>query len=154
MAALRPVKVGSAERLAATHALSFGEPWNEAAIAGLLAMPGAFGFVVGPDEEPAGFVLARIGGGEAEILTICVSPASRGSGLGRKLLEAAAAFAVAAGAETLFLEVAEDNPAALGLYERFGFYLVGVRPGYYARGASRVAARTLRFDLPPPVVLS
>ncbi len=53
-----------------------------------------------------------------------------------------------AGAGSLFREVAEDNMPALGLYEGFGFSLVGTRPGYYERGSSRVAARTLKLDLP------
>ena len=152
--ASRAVDASMVPRLAVLHALCFDEAWGEAAIAGLLAMPGAFGYMAGPDDAPDGFVLARLGGGEAEILTICVAPAARRSGLGRHLLQAAAASAVAAGAEALFLEVAEDNPAAIRLYERFGFVLVGIRPAYYARGTSRVAARTLRYDLPPPVNLS
>lgn len=152
--AIRAVDASMVPRLAALHALCFDEAWDEAAIAGLLAMPGAFGYMAGPGDAPDGFVLARLGGGEAEILTICVAPAARRSGLGRHLLQTAAASAVAAGAEVLFLEVAEDNPAAIRLYERFGFVLVGIRPAYYARGTSRVAARTLRYDLPPPVTLS
>ena len=139
------------EALATLHGECFDEPWDAQAIARLLAMPGAFAYSVNAAEDadspPAGFVIARTGGGEAEILTICVRPAARMSGLGRCLLEAAAAHALAAGAETLFLEVAEDNLAALRLYERFGFYLVGMRPAYYGRGNDRVAARTLKLDL-------
>ncbi|MEQ8266243.1 MAG: GNAT family N-acetyltransferase [Parvibaculum sp.] len=145
---LRSASAVPAERLAALHALCFEEAWDASSISGLLAMPGAFGFVAGPDEAPAGLVLARLGGGEAEILTIGVAPAARGTGIGRTLLEAAAAAVAAAGGESLFLEVAEDNPVAIRLYEQFGFYLVGIRPAYYARGASRVAARTLRCDIP------
>lgn len=143
-----------AEHLAELHALCFDEAWDASSISRLLAMPGAFGFAVNAGEGLAGFALARLGGGEAEVLTIGVVPAARGTGLGRRLLEAVAAAAAAAGAETLFLEVAEDNPAAIRLYERFGFHLVGIRPAYYARGAARVAARTLRFDLPPRSGLS
>lgn len=141
----------SLKELATLHGECFDESWDASAIARLLAMPGAFAYSVSEvddtDSPSAGFVIARTGGGEAEILTICVRPAARMSGLGRCLLEAAAAHALAAGAETLFLEVAEDNLAALRLYERFGFYLVGMRPAYYRRGNDRVAARTLKLDL-------
>jgi ribosomal-protein-alanine N-acetyltransferase len=62
-------------------------------------------------------------------------------------MEAAAAFARASGAASLFLEVADDNVAALALYERLGFVTVGMRPNYYARGATSVAARTMRLGL-------
>ncbi|ABS65212.1 GCN5-related N-acetyltransferase [Parvibaculum lavamentivorans DS-1] len=150
----RAIGKSSVPQLARLHALCFEEAWGEAAIAGLLAMPGVFGFMWGPEAAPEGFVLARLGGGEAEILTICVAPALRRAGTGRLLLQAAAAYALASGADALFLEVAEDNPAALRLYERFGFTSVGIRPAYYARGTSRVAARTLRLDLSPSIALS
>jgi len=143
------------ERLAALHALCFEEAWDAASLARLLAMPGVYALVAEsaaangyPAISPLGLVLVRAGGGEAEILTIGVDPAARGRRIGRKLLDAAAAAAIAAGAAALFLEVAEDNGDALRLYERFGFYLVGMRPAYYTRGASRIAARTLKCDLP------
>ena len=147
---VRPAGADDVERLAALHTLCFEEGWDAASLTRLLAMPGAFAFMAEERAEPLrGLVLARAGGGEAEILTIGVDPAMRGLGIGRRLLEAAAAAAIAAGAETLFLEVAEDNADALRLYERFGFYLVGVRPAYYVRGSARIAARTLKCDLPP-----
>jgi ribosomal-protein-alanine N-acetyltransferase len=43
------------------------------------------------------------------------------------------AGAAARGATRLFLEVADDNAAALALYARAGFSEAGRRPGYYAR---------------------
>ena len=48
----------------------------------------------------------------------------------------------------MFLEVAEDNIAALALYHRAGFAAVGRRRGYYHRaGAAPVDAQVLRLDL-------
>lgn len=148
--AIRAADAASAASLAALHRACFDEPWDEAAMRELLAMPGAFAYEAGGPSEPVGLVIARIAGGEAEILTIGVRPEVRGSGLGRRLLEAAAIHAAALGAEAIFLEVAEDNHAALRLYESFGFYLVGMRPGYYRREGAPVAARTLKLDLAPP----
>ena len=81
---------------------------------------------------------------------VCRLERRRGDGLVARLLEAAAIHAAALGAEAIFLEVAEDNHAALRLYESFGFYLVGMRPGYYRREGAPVAARTLKLDLAPP----
>jgi ribosomal-protein-alanine N-acetyltransferase len=110
--------------LAALHKTSFPDPWDAAAIEKLLA--GGFVFFTGD-----GFVLARVAGGEAEILTLAVTPEARGQGLGRALLAAAAGHAMEKGAENIFLEVGADNPAALALYAGLGFVRVGQRKAYY-----------------------
>ncbi len=120
------VPATDAGAMAALHALCFPDAWDAAAIASLLATPGAFAF-----SSHDGFVLARAAGGEAEILTLAVAPPARGRGLGRALLQAAIAKAKALGAETLFLEVGADNPAALALYAGLGFAKVGMRKAYY-----------------------
>ncbi len=143
---------GSLTQMATLHAASFDEAWGEAALSEILAMPGAFALVAtacNGEQTPQllGFVLARVAADEAEILSVAVDISHRAQGVGRKLMEAAAATAIASGAVSLFLEVADDNLSALALYERLGFVTVGLRPAYYARGASRVAARTMRMDL-------
>ena len=125
--------------LAALHAASFPDAWDADAIAGLLATPGSFAFH-GPD----GFVLARAAGGEAEILTLAVTPSARGKGLGRRLLQVAINRAQEMGCETMFLEVGADNPHALALYASMGFTRVGARKGYY----SGKDALVLRLSLP------
>lgn len=145
-AAIRTLGAGEWAAAAALHARCFDEPWDEPALERLVAAPGTF--ALGAGENPlAGFVLARIAAAEAEILTLAVDPAARGQGLGRRLMDAAAAMALAGGATALFLEVAEDNDAARALYGRLGFHQVGRRPAYYARPGSRVAALVLRLDL-------
>jgi [ribosomal protein S18]-alanine N-acetyltransferase len=117
--------------LAALHAASFPDAWDGAALKSLLAGPGVFAFTANHEGSMAGFVLARAAGGEAEILTLAVVPVARGAGLGRVLMQAAAAHAAALGAEILFLEVGADNPAALTLYSGLGFRRAGQRKGYY-----------------------
>ena len=85
---------------------------------------------------------------EAEILTIAVDPTERKRGVGRELLNEHLQQAAFAGARQLFLEVDEDNAAALALYRRFGFQQVGQRAGYYRRQDGRPAtALILRRDL-------
>ena len=121
---------GDAAALAILHAAAFAQPWDEAALRDLLAGPGVFAFAAA-----SGFVLARAAGGEAEILTLAVLPSARGRGLGRALMQAAAARAAAMGADSLFLEVGTDNPAALALYTNLGLARVGARKGYYASGS-------------------
>lgn len=124
--------------LAALHAACFAEAWDAAAITRLL-VTGAFAY-----HNLHGFVLTRVAGGEAEILTLAVEPPARGQGLGRALLQAAIAGAEANGAEAMFLEVGADNPHALALYAALGFGKIGLRKGYYAG----TDALVLRLPLP------
>lgn len=130
--------------LAALHAACFPhEPWSAEAMTGLLVLPEVFALT----ESGLGFILARAAAGEAEILAVGVVAAARGRGLGRALVEGAAGEAARRGAEALFLEVAEDNVAALALYRACGFQQVGWRRAYYARPGGAVAALILRCGL-------
>ncbi len=114
------------DALATLHAQAFDQPWDAAGLTSLLAGPGVYVFTA-----PSGFVMARAAGGDAEILTLAVIPSARGRGLGRDLMQRAAAHAVILGAKNLFLEVGTDNPAALALYTGIGFTRAGLRKGYY-----------------------
>jgi len=114
------------DALAILHAQAFDHPWDAASLTSLLAGPGVFAFTA-----PSGFVMARAAGDEAEILTLAVIPSARGRGLGRDLMQRAAAHAAMLGAGTMFLEVGTDNPAALALYNGMGFTRAGMRKGYY-----------------------
>jgi ribosomal-protein-alanine N-acetyltransferase len=141
----RPESVAaiSAETLADLHAAAFAAPWAAGTFADLLAQTGVFA-----EAADDGFILIRVVADEAEILTLAVRPEARRRGLGARLVAAAAARAAALGAERLFLEVAQDNAAARGLYARSGFAEVGRRRGYYARpGATAADALTLALNL-------
>lgn len=145
---LAPVREVQVEALAALHAAAFDKAWPAETLAGLLAEPLVGGLAAIGDAGPAGFVLWQVLLDEAEILTVAVSPDERRQGLGRALTAAAAGFARDAGAESLFLEVGRDNPAAIALYEGLGFAQVGLRRDYYDRGAAgRADALVMRLDL-------
>jgi ribosomal-protein-alanine N-acetyltransferase len=144
---LRSVALDDAFALARVHASGFDHPWSDSEMAETLMQPGMFGMAVEGDPT-AGFVLCRVMAGEAEVLTIAVEPAARGKGLGLMLMTAAIDGARALGAESLFLEVAVDNPVAAGLYRRLGFEEAGLRRGYYRRKAGRAAdALVMRLSL-------
>lgn len=148
----RPAGRFDAEILAAIHARCFaaegGEIWGRDPMASLLATPGVLAWLAMEDgDRPVGLAVLRSGGGESEILTIGVLPAHRRRGHGAALLGAAVTAAIERGSEALFLEVAEDNPAALALYGRLGFAAAGRREGYYRRPEGRADAVILRRDL-------
>jgi ribosomal-protein-alanine N-acetyltransferase len=136
--------------LAGMHRICFAEPWGEKAMADLLAMPGAYGFLALPQSGkghppegdkspegggskhlPLGFILCRTAGDEAEVLTFLVLPPFRRCGVATKLLDRAMEMARLAGAIAIFLEVAADNDGARHLYSSRGFEQVGCRPRYY-----------------------
>lgn len=132
---IRPLRAKNAEACARLHAESFAQPWSAEEIESLIADPSTVGAAA---LDPAnallrGFAIARLAADEAEILSIAVSGAVRGRGVGRALLDTTLRCAANGGAKAIFLEVAEDNPAALSLYRRLGFAEVGKRPGYYRR---------------------
>ena len=96
----------------------------------------------------AGFILSRLAGDEAEILSVAVASARRGRGIARALLNLHLRRLAGLGARAVFLEVDEDNTPARRLYQRAGFREVGRRPGYYRQGRDKPAtALVLRRDL-------
>ena len=89
----------------------------------------------------------RAAPGEEEILLIAVEPAARRCGVGRALIAMLAANARLRGAERLFLEMRENNPAR-SLYESNGFAPIGRRKNYYRLGdGARMDAITFGLDL-------
>jgi len=139
--------------LSGMHRICFAEPWSESAMAEIMAMPGTRGLIAVDGASltpavqppgPAGFVLWRIAGDEAEILSVAVLPPWRGTGLGRAMMSAALEAAGQAGADSMFLEVAADNQPARSLYAVLGFQQVGLRKKYYAGQDAIVMKLVLR----------
>lgn len=140
------------DRAAALHAEAF-VPWGERAwtrqdMAELLASPGVAGLLLQVEGADAGLAVCRVMADEAELITLAVSQAHRRRGAARRLLAAVLDRVRVAGAKTLFLEVAADNPAAQRLYETTGFRTAGSRPAYFRRGSAPAAdAIVMRLDL-------
>lgn len=133
------------DALAALHAAAFTQTraWSADEFRALLATKGTF--VVG---NTTCFAMIRVIADEAEVLTIATIPQSRRQGLGRATLLAAERKAHSAGATAIFLEVAEDNTGARGLYQGTGYTKVGTRQNYYTpKNGAPVAAIVMRKDL-------
>ncbi len=147
---LRLADAEDAMAMAAVHAEAFDVPWPPEAFIGLLAGPGVFA-VAATNGALAALILMRAVAGEAEVLTLAVGPSHRRRGVARALLASGLAIAAELGAESAFLEVAADNPAAIALYRGEGFEAVGSRAGYYQRAAGPAAdALVLRRALNSP----
>jgi len=144
---LRPEKAGDCARL---HAAGFAHPWSAEEVAGLISSSSTLAAAaLDPvNGRLRGFVLSRVAADEAEILTIAVDSAWRGKGVGRALLTENLRQAANAGARAMFLEVEPGNAAAVALYKRLGFTIVGERPRYYrGEGGARETAIVMRKAL-------
>jgi ribosomal-protein-alanine N-acetyltransferase len=137
--------------LEAIHAAAFDGPWDASWSAGFLAAlatpPLGLALIAESDGERAGLFLARLAVPEAEVLAIGVVPAHRRRGIGRHLLAEGLQRLAAAGANTVLLEVAVGNTAAVFLYEGAGFVEIGRRRDYYVTRRLRADALVLRKSL-------
>lgn len=75
------------------------------------------------------------------IYSIAVSPACRGKGLARLLLDEAEKRARSNGKQYLTLEVSAINKEAIGLYLHSGFEIYGERLAYYINGSKALLMR-------------
>ncbi len=144
------VRVAGAADLDALEALDregFDDAWSRPEIAVELSHPAAVVLVAGlPPAAPiAAYLSARCALDEAEILRLAVGARWRRRGLATALLGRAWETLRARGVGRCFLEVREDNEAAIRFYERSGFATVGRRPFYYRDGCG---ARVLAAAVP------
>lgn len=101
------------------------------------AVEGAPGIRVAEQSEIAGFAafsaIGQASGGECELENMAVAEAWRRRGIASRLLVAGELWGRTQLVGSLWLEARESNSAALALYERAGFIVVGHRSGYYTR---------------------
>ncbi|HEY9547544.1 MAG TPA: N-acetyltransferase [Solimonas sp.] len=90
-------------------------------------------------------LLTRRGSRRARIYSVVVSPAARGQGLGRRLVQRAEREARQLGYIGVSLEVRQDNQPARALYAALRYTVLAELPGYYEDGA---AGLRLRRDFP------
>lgn len=139
---------GQARTLARLHATAFARPWDAHEFERMLCERSTEAHALWRGGAIQGFVLSRRVGDEAEILTIVLAPATRGSGLSHKLLREHLTQLGNHGVRNIHLEVDEGNAPALKLYARHGFSRIGERTGYYARAdGSRATALTMQAAL-------
>jgi ribosomal-protein-alanine N-acetyltransferase len=150
-----PPRLDETATMAALHAASWPRPWSQADFTRFLDEPGMVCLVA---RDPLdgftvqGLCVFQHAAQEAELLMIAVDPMRRRQGIGLQLLKAGLARlqAQAQAVSTCFLEVAESNPAARGLYQTLGFADVGRRKAYYppaTPGSPADDAIIMRLDL-------
>jgi ribosomal-protein-alanine N-acetyltransferase len=147
---LRAAEMYDAKALARIHASCFAEAWDVEALRRFIEKPGMLALVAkdAAENDLQAFILVQIAADESEIISLATYTPARRSGLAHALLAQAIAEATRHGAKAMFLEVAEDNAAALALYHRCGFTLQARRKSYYERSGGAIDALVLRRPLP------
>ena len=134
---LRVATSADVEAIMALETATFGsDAWSPESMSSELASRHTYYLFAFDPMDPAaiagyGGLLAPRNSDDADIQTLAVSPAARRRGLGRAIVVALIAEAVARGAHQVFLEVRADNPSARALYDSLGFEQIAVREKYY-----------------------
>jgi ribosomal-protein-alanine N-acetyltransferase len=115
---------------------SFPSPWSENLFRGEMTNPIARMLVGRVDPLPgkpvAGYVVYWLVADEMHLHNIAVRKDQRRKRVASLLLREAIRASQSDGARWVTLEVRRSNLPARNLYEKFGFSVKGVRPGYYS----------------------
>jgi ribosomal-protein-alanine N-acetyltransferase len=101
----------------------------------------------GDDGALRAYAIVMLALEESHLLNLSVARRWQRGGLGWATLEWVAEVSRGHGARTMLLEVRPSNPAALRLYERYGFQRIGVRRGDYPAHEGREDAIVMRATL-------
>lgn len=131
LARFRPMVEGDVPAVLTLEHNAFSVPWTRQMLRDELGARGSTYLILDGETGIVAYGGFMLVGADAHIMTMAVDEPHRRQGTGTKLLLTLIDAALAAGAEHLTLELRVSNEAALGLYEKFGFAPVGIRPAYY-----------------------
>jgi ribosomal-protein-alanine N-acetyltransferase len=128
---IRPLVEEDLEPILAIEAATYPTPWTEGIFRDELKADGRVYLVAEQAGEVVGYSGLMVVLPEAHVTSVTVDPDKRGSRIGTRLMLRVSQEALAAGANSLTLEVRVSNRSAQALYQRFGMAPVGVRKRYY-----------------------
>ncbi|OYW81985.1 MAG: ribosomal-protein-alanine N-acetyltransferase, partial [Asticcacaulis sp. 32-58-5] len=109
------------------HEQNFDFGWKDSEFIELLAKNTTLAKFAKVNDEIQSFIFLSYISQEAEILTLATRSECQNQGMATALLNAVIDDLKGRQCESIFLEVAVDNPAALALYKKLGFARVGLR---------------------------
>jgi ribosomal protein S18 acetylase RimI-like enzyme len=117
-----------------TRCFIISDRFSPQALSYLLTRAHALTLLALHQDKPCGYcnVLLRRNSPMARLYSIAVLPAMQRQGIAQQLLQAAEAAVFARGKSLMSLEVRTDNPPAINFYKKYGYYLSGRYPHYYA----------------------
>ena len=133
---------------------AFKRPWHRKSFINELECDSAYSYAVRTQladkrMEIIAYVIFRVALTEMNILRIAVTPDFKSKGVATWLLEQCFKIARQKKVNSAFIEVRPTNNAAIALYRKTGFQLVGTRPKYYPETGedAMVMAKQLKESL-------
>jgi ribosomal-protein-alanine N-acetyltransferase len=131
---VRPLGMGDLDRIMEIELAAYPYPWTRGIFSDCLRVGyDCWGLQLG--SRLMGYSIQSDAAGESHLLNLCIAPEWQRRGCGGVLLENAVRIARSHHCESMYLEVRPSNPAGIALYARYGFTVVGRRPGYYSASA-------------------
>lgn len=110
----------------------FSAPFNRKTFENILDHENYYSWVVVKDGMTVGYAVCSLVVDDAELINIAVDKRWRSIGIGAHIMDYITEFLRPRGCRRMFLEVRPSNEVAKSFYEKFGFYRIGLRRGYYA----------------------
>jgi ribosomal-protein-alanine N-acetyltransferase len=121
--------------------------WNSKATVSLLRNDSYEIKVIHENEDIIALILSNFIFSECNLLYIGVDPDFQKKGIGGLLIKRLIYDCRVRKIEKIYLEVRKSNQAAIFLYEKYGFNLLGSRKNYYPNGDHREDALLYNFFL-------
>lgn len=113
---------------------AFFEPWSKKSlIKDLVSNSFLSHYVYEYEGRIVGFYIASHVLDEVEIFTIAVDSAYRNMGIGKAMLDHLIDISKKRNDKEIYLEVSTKNIAAINLYRKFDFKIIGIRKNYYQK---------------------
>ena len=128
---MKPMGMEDLEEVMDIEESSFPTPWTLGIFMREFELEFSHRYVFDHDGFVAGYIIFWLIEGEVHIMSIAVRSDLRRLGIGTEILKRSLAEAKELGGKYVFLEVSENNGAAIGLYTKMGFRIVYKRRGYY-----------------------
>lgn len=129
---VRQADIGDVEDIYEIENLCFPDPWSRKSLAYELEQnPRAFYIVAEIEDKVVGYAGMWWIGDEGHITNVAVRPGFRSRKIASGIMGVMLEFTCGEGIKHHTLEVRKSNAAAIGLYEKFGFAVEGVREKYY-----------------------
>jgi len=123
------------------------QKWGVSELFELFSIRETISFVICTDAEPIGFALLRIVADEGEIITFCILPKWCNNGYATTLLGRIIDTMKIRSIKNLFLEVRENNEAAVNLYKKCSFKIISKRKKYYRnKQAEKIDALVMQYQ--------
>lgn len=131
---IRRMHIDDAEEVYDIENQAFFEPWSKKNLVKDLEQNSILNhYVYELDGKVVGFYIASHVLDEVEIFTIAVDRAYKNRGIASELLAHLIDISKGTGIRQIWLEVSTKNAAAISLYKKFGFEIMGIRKNYYQK---------------------